>query len=317
MQSAKASLVRNGVGASAVTLPNKGPWPTVFAYLVARFPSIPEAIWQQRFADGAVLDADGQPISETQPFRGQAKVHYYRDLAYEVPVPFDAPILFQDDCLVIADKPHFLSVMPAGQYVQETLLVRLKRATGIDTLAPMHRIDRDTAGLVAFVVKPDLRGAYQSLFQSRAVQKTYEAIAPLNPSLEFPLRYVARMEESDNFMQMRIVDGEPNSETLVELLATDQARGLGHFRLHPTTGRKHQLRAHMNALGMPIVNDAIYPEHLPAAPDDFSKPLQLLAKELRFVDPVSGALRSFVSNQNLALAGDAVWSCGSHRVANV
>lgn len=302
MQSAKASLVRNGVGPSAVTLPNNGPWPTVFAYLVERFPSIPEATWQQRFADGAVLDADGEPISVSQPFRGQAKVHYYRDLAYEVPVPFDAPILFQDDFLVIADKPHFLSVMPAGQYVQETLLVRLKRATGIDTLTPMHRIDRDTAGLVAFVVQPDLRGAYQSLFQSKAVQKTYEAIAPLNPSMQFPLRYVARMEESDNFMQMRIVDGEPNSETLVELLATDLTQGLGHFRLHPITGRKHQLRAHMNALGMPIVNDAIYPAHLPAAADDFSRPLQLLASTLGFVDPISGDHRAFASRRKLDLA---------------
>ncbi|AVP97769.1 pseudouridine synthase [Ahniella affigens] len=304
MPSDKRSLVRNGVGASSVTLPNKGPWSTVLEYLIERFPTIPAETWAARFAAGAVLDAAGQALSADQPFRGQARIHYYRDLAHEVPVPFAAPILFQDEYLVVADKPHFLSVMPAGQYVQETLLVRLKRATGIDTLTPMHRIDRDTAGLVAFVIQPETRGAYQSLFHSKAVQKSYEAVAPLHPDCAFPLRYQARLEESDNFMQMRVAAGAPNSETIIDLIGSDPVSGLGHFRLQPITGKKHQLRAHMNALGMPILNDPIYPAHLPAAPDDFSRPLQLLAKTLRFVDPISGELRAFQSERSLDRAID-------------
>lgn len=307
MSRPRTSLIRNGVGASSVTLPNHGPWASVLAFLIDRFPSVGAEAWQRRFEEGLVLDADGLALDIAHPFRGQARVHYFRDLVHEVPVPFDAPILFQDEYLVVADKPHFLSVMPAGRYVQETLLVRLKRATGIDTLTPMHRIDRETAGVVVFVIRPDTRGAYQSLFHEHRVRKVYEAIAPLpvaQPngdlrSLEFPLRYAAHLRESDNFMQMEVVAGAPNSETLIDLIDSDTAHGLGHYRLQPISGRKHQLRAHMNALGLPIINDSIYPVHQPAAPDDFSRPLQLLAKSIAFDDPISGAARQFESARSL------------------
>jgi len=307
MSRLRASLIRNGVGASSVTLPNHGPWPTVLDFLIERFPSVGAEAWQRRFDERLVLDSSGHALNADHPFRGQARIHYFRDLAHEVPVPFDAPILFQDELLVVADKPHFLSVMPAGRYVQETLLVRLKRATGIDSLTPMHRIDRETAGVVVFVIQPDTRGAYQSLFHEHQVRKVYEAIAPLppdrpfgdGPPLQFPLRYSAHLRESDNFMQMEVVAGEPNSHTLIDLIDADPTRSLGHYRLQPISGKKHQLRAHMNALGLPIVNDAIYPIHQPAAPDDFSRPLQLLAKSIEFLDPVTGVARQFVSARRL------------------
>lgn len=301
----KPRPVRNGVGASAITMPNSGPWRTVFDYLKEKFPTIAADEWQSRFEQNVILDRDGAPITVDYPFRGQARIYYFRDLKHEVPVPFEAPIVFQDEHLVVADKPHFLSVLPAGRYVQETLLVRLKRATGIDTLSPMHRIDRETAGLVVFVVQPQTRGAYQSMFHTHAISKTYEAIAPKREDLNFPLRFSCRLEESANFMQMARVDGEPNSETVIELMGHDASQGLGHYRLTPITGKKHQLRAHLNALGMPIVNDSIYPVHQPAAADDFSKPLQLLAKSIAFEDPITGLKREFESKRRLAFG----WSC--------
>lgn len=307
----KLPPVRNGVGASSVTLPNRGEWATVLDYLIARFPSIAASTWQMRFASGLILDADGQAMSAAAPFRGQARVYYYRDLVAETHVPFEAKILFQDEYLLVADKPHFLSVMPAGRYVQETLLVRLKRATGIGTLSPMHRIDRETAGLVVFVIQPETRGAYQSLFHNHQVEKHYEAIAPLRPVAEtgihppfvFPMRYRAHLRESSNFMQMEVVTEQAsNSETEIELLAADPDSGLGHYRLTPVTGKKHQLRVHMNALGIPIVNDAIYPVHRTIPADDFTHPLQLLAKFLAFVDPITGVKRCFESAQSLSLS---------------
>lgn len=315
MSGAKLPPSRNGVGASTVTLPNHGPWPTVLAYLIERFPGINAEQWHARFAAGLVLDQNGQALTAEQAFRGQARIHYYRDLIDEIPVPFAAPIVFQDEFLVIADKPHFLSVMPAGRYVQETLLVRLKRTTGIDTLTPMHRIDRDTAGLVVFVVKPETRGTYQSLFHTHQIKKHYEAIAPLpswqtstrSDSQRFPIRYRAHLQESANFMQMAVVDGEANSETSIDLLATDPDRQLGHYRLEPITGKKHQLRAHMNALGLPICNDAIYPEHLPASADDFSRPLQLLARAIAFQDPITGVPRRFESTRQLTMRESGRW----------
>ncbi len=311
MSKPKAQPVRNGVGASSVTMPNAGPWATVLDYLVTRFPTISAPEWRARFDAGLILDGDGQSIDTNHPFRGQARIYYYRDLKHEVPVPFEARIVFQDEFLVVADKPHFLSVMPAGRYVQETLLVRLKRATGIDSLTPMHRIDRETAGLVVFVIQPDTRGSYQSLFHAHQVQKSYEAIAPLSTAsnspvadpMSFPLRYRVHLRESDNFMQMEVTAGVANSETEIELLEADQERGLGRYRLSPITGKKHQLRAHMNALGIPILNDTIYPVHQPAAADDFSRPLQLLARTISFTDPISQVARHFESSQQLILQG--------------
>ncbi len=255
-------------------------------------------------ARGDVVDAHGIRVAADSPYTAHCKIYYYRSLPVEARIPFEEIVLFQDDYLVAVDKPHFLPVTPAGRYLQETLLVRLKRALGIDTLVPMHRIDRETAGLVLFTIQPATRDRYQSLFRDRTVAKCYEAIAPFNPALVLPLTYRSRLAESESFMQMRETDGEPNAETLIELL---EKRGeLARYRLRPSTGQKHQLRVHMAALGMPIVNDQIYPRHYPdpadsaaGSPADYSKPLQLLARSLKFTDPLSGQLRQFESRQSL------------------
>ena len=189
--------------------------------------------------------------------------------------------------------------MPAGIYLQETLLVRLKRKTGIEPLVPMHRIDRETAGLVVFVIKPETRGAYQSLFLSKSVEKCYQAIAPYRSDLVFPITYQSRLQESENFMQMEAVEGEPNSETQIQVL--EHRHGLARYQLKPITGKKHQLRAHMAALGIPILNDLIYPVHRAADEENFDKPLQLLAQRIAFVDPITGQERSFESKLKIGI----------------
>lgn len=213
-------------------------------------------------------------------------------------IPFEETVLFQDEYLVVADKPHFLPVIPSGRYVQETLLVRLKRRLGLDTLAPIHRIDRETAGVVVFTVQSETRKVYQDLFLQSAIHKTYEAIAPWRPELKLPLTYRCRLVENpERFMQMRVEEGEPNSETRIDLI---EARGeWARYGLSPVTGKKHQLRAHCAALGIPIRHDQIYPTHLPENSDDYTKPLQLLAKAIAFRDPVTGAERSFSSARSL------------------
>jgi tRNA pseudouridine32 synthase/23S rRNA pseudouridine746 synthase len=288
---------RNGVGPSCVALPI-GTWPTIADFLEWRFPGVPRAEWMARMLRGDVVDAQGGAVSPACPFRAHAKIYYYRSVPLEPRIPFDEVVLYRDEHLVVVDKPHFLPVIPSGRYLQETLLVRLKQKLDIDTLAPIHRIDRETAGLVLFTIQPKTRGRYQALFRERAVVKHYEAIAPWRADLALPMAYRSRLIEAASFMQMCETPGVPNAETFIELLET---RGeFARYRLRPVTGQRHQLRVQMAALGIPIVNDQIYPCHTPEVPQpDYSKPLQLLAKSLSFTDPVSGELRQFESKRTL------------------
>lgn len=291
---------RDGVSPSSVALPS-GPWATVLDFMAERLPAVSRDGWRQRMAIGDVVDDQGHPVPPHAPYRAQSRLHYWRALPFEHPIPFEEHIVFQDEHLVIADKPHFLPLTPKGRYVQETLLVRLKRRLGIDTLVPMHRLDRETAGLVAFTVQPASRDAYQALFRQQQVHKVYEAVAPFRADLPLPQRHCSRLVESDHFMAMTEVPGEPNSDTLIELLDTRHGQGL--YRLSPRTGKRHQLRAHLHALGIPIVNDRIYPVLQPAdAPDatpNWDHPLQLLARHLAFTDPVTGQPRAFTSQRSL------------------
>lgn len=294
--------VCNGVGPSCVSLP-AGAWPRVIDFLVARFPAIPETEWVARMACGNVVDDHGNRVAPTQAYRPHGKLYYYRSLPQESPKAPEASILFEDELLVVADKPHFLPVTPAGKYLQETLLVRLRRKLAIDTLAPLHRIDRETAGVVLFAKQASARKHYSALFAERAVDKTYQAIAPWRAELRFPLVRHSTLVSADNFMQMReVVDGmqsppAPNAHTTIELLHTEGA--LARYRLKPLTGKRHQLRVHMAALGLPILGDRIYPELQPEGGDDPANPLRLLAESIAFCDPITGAERRFSSRQTL------------------
>ena len=286
---------RNGVGPSSVVLP-PGNWATVLDFLVHRFPGIPRTQWLQRMQDGDVIDSGGQHVPPSAPYTPHAQIYYFRALAVEPRIPFDAVVLWQDDHLLVVDKPHFLPVMPSGKYLQETVLVRLKNRLGLADLVPIHRIDRDTAGLVLFSVNPATRDAYHALFRERRVDKTYECIAPWNPALPWPLQRESRIAVAAHFMQQTEVPGPTNA--LTHIAPVEVHGALARYALKPVTGQRHQLRVHMAALGLPIVNDGIYPTLTPEGAD-YTKPLQLLARAIAFTDPVSGQPRQFTSQQTL------------------
>jgi tRNA pseudouridine32 synthase/23S rRNA pseudouridine746 synthase len=248
-------------------------------------------------ARGEVVDGNGLRLMPDSPYRRGMCIFYYREPPAEMPIPFEETILYQDERILVADKPHFLPVIPSGRFLHETLLVRLKKKTGLADLTPIHRLDRETAGVVIFSHDIGSRGAYQSLFQQRLVDKTYEALAPTAADLALPLVYRSRMVESTPFFRMQEAAGEPNSETRIELI--EQRETCSWYRLRPLTGKKHQLRVHMAALGIPIINDTFYPVVHPCKGDDLSAPLQLLAREIAFVDPLDGRPRHFASQRTL------------------
>ncbi|PMQ14846.1 RluA family pseudouridine synthase [Janthinobacterium sp. AD80] len=288
--------MRDGVAPSYLWLP-EGQWSGMLAFLVERYPQISAAQWQDRMARGEVVSGDGTVLGPDSAYRRGMRIFYYRELERETPIPFQEAILFQDEHLLVVDKPHFLPMTPGGRFVQETLLTRLKKKFDSTDLTPIHRLDRETAGVVIFSRQVASRGAYQSLFQRREVHKTYEALAPALAGRDFPFTYRSRMVDGDKFFLMREEEGDANSETVIDVI---ERRGdVNLYRLHPHTGRKHQLRVHLASLGIPIVNDAFYPVARPCKDDDMSQPLQLLARAIDFIDPLTGEARHFESRRTL------------------
>jgi len=286
---------QGGVPASRLQLP-PGPWATVFDALVARFPQVDAATWRDRIARGRVLDAQCDPITLQTPYRVGAEIGYYREVLDEPVIDAVERILYVDDHLVVADKPHGLPVAPTGAFVTQTLLTRLVAALGNPDLVPLHRIDRGTAGLVLFSANPASRAAYQSLFRESRISKAYEALAPPLPALAFPMTRHSRIERGEPFFRMNEVEGAPNSETRIDVL--ERSARLWRYTLSPVSGRKHQLRVHMAALGAPILHDPWYPT---LQDDDGARPpLQLLARALAFDDPLDGRLRRFESEFRLS-----------------
>lgn len=325
--------VRNGVNATRLRLPATGPWPTVAAYLLERFGHVdPEGILR-RFAQQEIVDHTGQPLTTHTTLGKHDFIWYYRSLPTETPIPFEAKILHQDEHLIALDKPHFLPTTPGGKYIQESALVRLRNQTGIDDLVPMHRLDRATAGVILFAANPATRGAYQTLFERREIRKSYQAVVPLDPGsgLEtgrvltqgdiltehtpeklqeiisgLPMDFENRMTKVKGQLRSVVESGPPNARTHIRLTARGHSNG--HFKglsvalldLDPLTGKTHQLRVHLASLGLGIINDPFYPRLWDLAPDDYARPLQLLAKAIAFTDPLTGIERRFTSELELS-----------------
>ena len=291
---------------SVVYLPDTGrPYPALLDFFAARFPKIPAETWVRRIAEGKVLTEEGMPVTLETPYTPDRRLFYFREVEEEPSVPFTEEILFQDDHLLVADKPHFLPVTATGPFVRETLLERLKTATGNPQLSPINRIDRETAGLVLVSQNRATRGAYQRLFmEAGRVRKTYEAIAAFDPACGRSEWLVAnRIEPGEPWFRMKCPAAGPvNARTRLRLMEAAGCRA--RFELFPLTGKKHQLRLHLAGLGFPIVNDRLYPELQPKAPDDFNRPLQLLSRRIAFRDPLRGVELAFESARDLTLAGD-------------
>ncbi|MBB5866541.1 pseudouridine synthase [Xanthomonas sp. 3058] len=287
-----APRTHDGTPASRFQLP-AGPWASVFDALCACFPAIAAERWRDRFARGLVRDANDHALSLLAPYRLGAEIRYFREVSHEPVIPYVETVVHADADLVVACKPHFLPVAPTGAYVRETLLTRLVRRLDNPALVPLHRIDRETAGLVLFSANPATRGIYQALFRERRIRKHYLAVALPLPALTLPSVHRSRLEPGEPFFRMREGVGEPNSETVIDVVA--RGADTWTYRLEPVTGRKHQVRVHMAALGAPILHDRFYPDLEDQRPDDPERPLQLFAHTLAFDDPITDEPRHFTA----------------------
>ncbi|WP_252106375.1 MULTISPECIES: pseudouridine synthase [unclassified Halomonas] len=288
---------------SKLSLPQVNPGvSTVLEYLLLAFPAINEATWRERMATGKVHRDDGSWITPASFFKPQLRVFYYREVASEPSIPFAEHTVYRDEHILVAYKPHFLPVTPVGRYVNECLQQRLRQSTGIETLQPVHRLDRVTAGLVLCSLNPETRPLYHQLFTSRQIHKTYQAIAEVDGATSWVGReweVKNRIETSEQRFRMRIGEGDANSHSVIRCVQQTDTQAL--FELHPVSGRRHQLRLHMQALGWPILNDRYYPVLQPLSPDDVTRPLQLLSKGFEFTDPVTNESRCIEYGGDLTL----------------
>lgn len=282
---------------SKVWLPVDSPAPTIFDFMVKKFPSIDKPVWQQRFVDGKVLNNQGQAVPLQSPFIGGQHITYFREVAFEKRIPFDETIIFQNENLMVVDKPHFLPVHPSGKYVNETLVNRLRQKKALPELVAAHRLDRLTAGLVLCILRKEIRGVYQKMFEKCAVKKTYLAVGKTPPGDKKQWFIKNRLTPLKPHFLMRVSDGRTNSESTIKILRQKQHKAL--FELEPVTGKKHQLRVHMVCIGSGIVNDPLYPGVVENRQDDYSQPMQLLAHKLTFRDPLSNMKMEFVSSLKL------------------
>jgi tRNA pseudouridine32 synthase/23S rRNA pseudouridine746 synthase len=306
--------VRDGVNATRLRLPDEGPWDTAMDYMMHRWGHIDPQGIEDRFDAGEIVGEGGIPLDRATRLEDHTFIWYYRTLPPETRLPVELSILHQDSHILVVDKPHFLPTTPGGTYIQESALVRLRNQLNLPDLIPMHRLDRMTAGLLLLSTNPETRGKYQVLFEKRQVQKEYECVSAAEPAagypaVDFPVVVRNRMTKSRSYLLAEVIDGEPNAETRIELLKTYDAgtpasgparRGL--YRLEPHSGKTHQLRVHMASLGLGIVNDAFYPDLLDKAPDNYTRPLQLLARGIRFVDPITNEPVEYRSRLQLSEA---------------
>ncbi|MBN1983269.1 MAG: hypothetical protein JW795_17165 [Chitinivibrionales bacterium] len=275
------------------------PYPTVLAFLTNRFPAIGASLWRSRIEAGRVLSATGAAYTDRSMCEPFCKIFYFREVEQEPVIPFQEQILLCDDHLLAAYKPHFLPVIPSGKFVNECLLYRLRNSTGIDELVPLHRIDKETAGVVLFSTCSRSRGAYQSLFATKQIHKVYEAVCNRENSVEPSNQEIrCRLVKGEPWFRMKVADsGEHNSRTTITFIAQSEEKVC--FSCEPRTGRKHQIRVHLSSIGYPILNDPFYPELQAQEALDFTKPLQLLAKRIMFLDPLSRKPREFIAPRSL------------------
>lgn len=220
--------------------------------------------------DGYVELADGRRARPSRKVRrGDVIVVRVPPEAVPAPVdePFDLPILHEDRWMVAVDKPAGIAVHPAGRRVQGTLIHRLHRRyrrtdDPAHDVVPrlLHRIDRETSGVVAVGLEESFHGEVRRQFEQREVQKTYLAVVHGRPSPEVGTVQLAIGPDRRSPIRLKLEarsDGTGLPASTRYRVVRSNAR-FSLVELVPETGRTHQIRVHMDAIGCPLVGDKVY-----------------------------------------------------------
>jgi 23S rRNA pseudouridine1911/1915/1917 synthase len=206
------------------------------------------------------------------------------------------PILFEDDSILIVDKPAGLLAVPTSPDAasEDTALARIQDY--VRHLRPrkpyvgvVHRIDRDTSGALAFALSPAARPPLRALFREHRIERRYAALVlgdprgehgridlPIHDAYEGGRRRVARA-------------GEPSRPALTLWTVVERFAGAALLDVELATGRQHQIRVHLAAIGIPILGDPVYGRRRSGADGAPAAPRQMLhARLLAFTHPLSG-----------------------------
>ncbi|MDK8340892.1 MAG: pseudouridine synthase [Winkia sp. UMB3164B] len=266
---------------------------TLLQWMQQRYEKLDATELKKLFAQGAFVNSAGDALGADTPSELiRQGVYFYRPIADEVDTPIEVPVLAQTENWIAVDKPAGLATMPRGAFVARSVTVALRRQERNDEPVPAHRLDRPTAGVLLFTKRKQVRGAYQKLFEERKVQKSYRLLAP-TASLPDSFSFEARIYRVDGQHRVGVAHtGEANSYTKFRRLS--KRGNISLYEARPQTGKMHQIRAHMAALGAPLVGDRLY------GWEGEQVPLQLLAHSLSFGDPFAKAV-TLRSKQHLPL----------------
>lgn len=236
----------------------------VDAVISAHDPGLTRAAVQKLITDGRVQLNDAI-------VRKSARVEPGDSIGYELAsvdhepreVRFDLPVLYEDAFAVVVDKPAGIAVHPApgddAATVDDWFMQHYApdaSAFSVDHPGIVHRLDRDTSGVLLLARTPSAQAAFSAAFEQRTAHKTYIALTAARPRKDRAVIDAAIGRHPADRTRMAVTRNGRESRSTYEVLAADGDRCL--VQVKPETGRTHQIRVHLAAVGAPIMGDSVY-----------------------------------------------------------